>query len=262
MGQITATIAIGSIIFILIEGPRLGWTTPLLFVVYAVFIIATISFVIVERTITTPLIPPRLAAKAGFIGPALLGALFNLAFYGILFVLSLVLQDVKGESALKAGLNFLPLTGLIFVGSLLAPRIARHTGTNNVLYLGQAFMGIGLIATIFTIGYSQPWPLVFSLLPVGFGSGLLVPTMTARMLESLPQDLSGAASASFNTCRQLGGAIGVALFGILFESSTHPMIGFTACLLVSFLCVLASTGVTFFLLGKSRNTKSESNTTR
>lgn len=251
-GQITATIAIGSIGFILIEGTRLGWTAPLLLVAAAICVAAIIAFVIIERTTPHPLIPPRLAARAEFIGSAFLGALFNLAFYGVLFALSFLLQDVKGNSALEAGLSFLPLTGLIFVGNLVAPRIARRYGVNSVLYLGQALFGVGLLATVFTAPLTQAWPLAVSLLPVGFGAGLLVPTMTARMLESLPQDLSGAASGSFNTSRQLGGAIGVALFGGLLGSSTHLKAGFTACLVASLICIAISTALTLILLGGSR----------
>jgi MFS transporter, DHA2 family, methylenomycin A resistance protein len=248
-GQITATIAIGCLVFIFIEGPHLGWTAPPLLVAVPLCVAAIGSFIIGERRTPHPLIPPRLAARAEFIGAALLGALFNLSFYGVLFTLSLLLQDVKGESTFHAGLSFLPLTGLIFVGNLIAARISRRTSTNSVLYLGQALFAGGLLLTIFTAPLAQPWPLAVSLLPMGFGAGLLVPTMTARMLESLPQDLAGAASGAFNTSRQLGGAIGVALFGTLLGSNTHLNTGFTACLIVSLVCMAVSTALTLTLLG-------------
>lgn len=251
-GQLTATIVIGSIVFILIEGPHLGWTQPILLGTAAVCLVAIISFIIIERKTAYPLIPPRLAARAEFIGSASLGALFNLSFYGVLFALSLLFQNVKGESALHAGLNFLPLTVLIFVGNLVAPRVARQSGATSVLYLGQAFFGVGLLATVFTAPFIQTWPLAVSLLSAGFGAGLLVPTMTSRMLESLPQDLSGAASASFNTSRQLGGAIGVAFFGALLGPNAHLMTGFIKCSAVSFICIAVSTLLTRILLRGSR----------
>lgn len=258
-GQITATIAIGALVFVLIEGPHMGWTAPLLLVATALCAAAIVVFVIVERRTPNPLIPPRLAARAEFIGSAFLGALFNLAFYGVLFALSLLLQDVKGKSALSAGLSFLPLTGLIFVGNLIAPRIARRSSANSVLYLGQVLFAGGLLATVFTAPLTQAWPLALSLLPAGFGAGLLVPTMTARMLESLPKDLSGAASGSFNTSRQLGGAIGVALFGSLLGSSNHIEAGFTECLVASLICIAVSTALTLILLRGSRRVREPNN---
>jgi DHA2 family methylenomycin A resistance protein-like MFS transporter len=251
-GQITATIAIVCLVYILIEGPHLGWNAPPLLLAAASFVVASVGFVIYERRTSNPLIPPRLAARAEFIGSAVLGALFNLSFYGVLFALSLLLQDVKGESALHAGLSFLPLTGLIFVGSLIAPRISRRTSTNNTLYLGQILFAGGLLLTIFTAPLAQSWPLAISLLPMGFGSGLLVPTMTARMLESLPQELTGAASGSFNTSRQLGGAIGVALFGTLLGSNSHTETGFTSCLIASLVCITISAAITLTILGGTR----------
>lgn len=251
-GQITATITIGCLVLILVEGPHLGWTAPLLMVATVLLVAAIISFVIIERRTPQPLIPPRLAARSEFFGSALLGGLFNLAFYGVLFALSLLLQGVKGESALTAGLRILPMTGLIFVGTLIAPRMSRRFGTNRVLYIGQAFFAVGLLTTVFTAQLAALWPLAFSLLPTGLGSGILVPTMTTRMLESLPQDLSGAASGAFNTSRQLGGAVGVALFGTLLGTSAHLQAGFTTCLIVSFSCVVISALFTHFLLGGSR----------
>ncbi|MFT8363089.1 MAG: MFS transporter [Sporolactobacillus sp.] len=255
-GQLTATLVIGSIVFVLIEGQHLGWTTPLLLVIAALCLVSVISFILIERKSAYPMIPARLAARAEFIGSASLGALFNLAFYGVLFALSLLFQEVKGDSSLHAGLNFLPFTGLIFVGNLIAPRLARRFGATGVLYLGQTFFGVGLLTLIFTVTGTQPWLLAISPLPAGLGAGLLVPTMTSRMLESLPQDLSGAASAAFNTSRQLGGAIGVALFGNLLGSNLHLMTGFIKCFIASFICIAVSTALTLLLLrepGKYKN---------
>lgn len=251
-GQITATVMIGCLVFTLIEGPHLGWTAPLLMVAAVLCVVAIISFVIAERRTPGPLIPPRLAARPEFIGSAILGALFNLAFYGVLFALSLLLQGVKGESALNAGLRFLPLTGLIFVGNLIAPRMSHRLRTNSVLYMGQTLFAGGLLTTVYTAQLPQLWPLALSLLPMGLGAGILVPTMTTRMLESLPQDLSGAASGAFNTSRQLGGAIGVALFGTLLGPSAHLTAGFTECLVASFFCLVISAALTRFLMGGSR----------
>lgn len=251
-GQMTITIAIGSLVFLLIEGPQIGWRAPLVIVMIVLFGVAIISFVMSQRSTSLPLIPPRLARKPEFIGSALLGALFNFAFYGVLFALSLLFQGVKGESALSAGVHFLPLTGLIFVGNLIAPRMSRHLRTNIVLYMGQTLFAGGLLALVFTAQLPQLWPLALSLLAMGFGAGMLVPTMTVRMLESLPKDLSGAASGAFNTSRQVGGAIGVALSGTFLGSSTHLVRGFTVYLIASFLSVVISATLTHLLLGDSR----------
>lgn len=251
VGQIIATVMIGCFVFIMVEGPHVGWTTPLIVGATGLLCVAVISFVIVERRTPWPLIPPRLAVQPEFIGSAVLGALFNCAFYGVLFALSLLFQEVKGQSALNAGIHFLSLTGLIFAGNLVAPRLSRGYNTNKILNLGQTLFAVGLLLSIFTEPLASSWPLALSLLPVGFGGGLLVPTMTTRMLESLPQDLSGVASGAFNTSRQVGGSMGIAIFGFLLGPRTHLQAGVTVCLIASLICIVASAGLTRTLLGRT-----------
>lgn len=250
-GQLSATAAIGSAVFVFIEGPHQGWATWPVIAAGAIGALSVAAFVIGERRTAHPLIPPRLAAQPAFIGTALLGGIFNLAFYGVLFALSLLLQDGRGESALEAGLRFLPVMAPIFAANLVVPRIARRFGTNRVLYVGQAILAGGMLLTIFAAPMTPSWPLAVSLLPVGFGAGLIVPMLTAKMVESLPPDLTGAASGSFNTSRQVGGAIGVALYGALLGSGDYQA-GFTACLAVSLACIVASAAITRALLGKRR----------
>jgi DHA2 family methylenomycin A resistance protein-like MFS transporter len=75
--------------------------------------------------------------------------------------------------------------------------------------------------------------------------------LLARMLETLPSELVGAASGAFNTSRQLGGAIGVALFGILLGAGGHLGTGFTECMVVSIICIAVSTVLTAGLMGRS-----------
>jgi DHA2 family methylenomycin A resistance protein-like MFS transporter len=76
------------------------------------------------------------------------------------------------------------------------------------------------------------WPLVLALIPAGFSSGLLVPTLTSEAISAVEPRLHGAASAAFNTARQVGGAVGVATLGPLLRSAGSLGSGFTACLLV------------------------------
>ena len=83
-------------------------------------------------------------------------------------------------------------------------------------------------------GYCDLRLLLFAaLLPGGFGSGLLVPTMTSQTLVTVPIDSHGSATAGFNTFRQLGGAFGVSFFGPLVAGVADVRGGFVASLLVA-----------------------------
>jgi MFS transporter, DHA2 family, methylenomycin A resistance protein len=79
---------------------------------------------------------------------------------------------------------------------------------------------------------SSLWPLALALLPVGFTSGLLVTTMTSQSISAVEPALHGAASAVFNTSRQVGSAIGIATFGPLLGATHNIKDGFITCLVV------------------------------
>jgi DHA2 family methylenomycin A resistance protein-like MFS transporter len=179
----------------------------------------------------------------GFNSAVVQGALFNFAFYGLLFALSLMLQQGRGLSPMTSGLLFLPLTGLIAVGNLCAAPVAHRFGRRAVLLIGQAVLTIALLALAWASTASGLWPLILALIPTGFSSGLLVPTMTSQSIAAVEPSLRGAASAAFNTSRQVGAAIGIATFGPLLGTAHNLNAGFIACLVVA---TLATAGA--FLL--------------
>lgn len=243
-GQVGATLGIAGLVFFLIEGPSLGWGSVPVVAAAVAFVVGAVGFFAIERSAAEPILPLRLGRNPDFTGSAALGALFNFTFYGVMFALSLLLQQVKGESATFAGLSFLPLTGLIAIGNLVAPRLAARRTSNFVLFLGQALFGVGLLASLFTGVLEPAWPLLIALLPAGFGAGLLVPTMTSRLLETAAPHLAGAASGAFNTSRQVGGAIGVAAFGPLLGTGAALTDGFQLCLALAVVAVAASVLIT------------------
>lgn len=161
------------------------------------------------------------------------GGLFNFTFYGLLFALSLMLQDGRGLSALIAGLLFLPLTALISVGNLRASPLTQRLGRAKLIGISQAVLTVTLLGVAWAASASSLWPLMISLLPAGFFSGLLVPAMTSQSIAAVQPALHGAASAAFNTSRQVGGAIGIATFGPLLGTSHDLKAGFIACVLVT-----------------------------
>ena len=67
----------------------------------------------------------------------MLGLLVNVAFYGLIFVFSLYFQRIQGDSALRAGLAFLPLTGVVLVANLSSGRIAKRVGVRGVILFGS-----------------------------------------------------------------------------------------------------------------------------
>jgi MFS transporter, DHA2 family, methylenomycin A resistance protein len=242
-GMSAATVLIGGLVFVLIEGPTRGWLSLAVLTALGLAAAGAIGFIVAERSAQVPLLPVGVYSDRGFVSAAAQGALFNFAFYGLLFGMSLMLQQGRELSAVVSGLLFLPLTGLISIGTLCAAPLAQRVGRPAVLAIGQAGLTVALLTVAWASRSSALWPLVLALLPCGFVSGLLVPTMTSQSMAAVESGLHGAASAAFNTSRQIGGAVGIAIFGPLLGTAHNLKAGFVACVIVA----SAATAVTLLL---------------
>jgi DHA2 family methylenomycin A resistance protein-like MFS transporter len=254
-GQLTGALAVGGLTFALIEGPRLGWDQPSVCVAIASALVGAIAFALCERCANDPLLPPSLMRHREFAGAALVGALLNLAFYGEVFVLSLFFQQARGESPLRAGLSFLPMTGLITLANLSAPRISRRIGTAATIVSGELILAAGMAAVALIDARSPWWMIALALLPIGIGGGVSIPPLTSQLLESVPASTAGVASGAFNASRQVGGAIGVALFGALLGGGSGSFsAGMRATLVVAAGAAMLAATLTTTLLGAAART--------
>jgi DHA2 family methylenomycin A resistance protein-like MFS transporter len=249
-GMGTATALIGGLVFALIEAPIHGWFSPTVTTAAALALAGLAGFVWTERSIQAPLLPTGAYSNRGFTGSAIQGALFNFAFYGLLFAMSLMLQQGRGLSALNSGLLFLPLTGLISPGTICAAPLAQRLGRPAVLGIGQTILAVSLLGVAWASTANELWPLIVALAPAGFSSGLLVPTMTSQSIAAVEPALHGAASAVFNTSRQVGAAIGIATFGPLLGATHSLRNGFITCLVVG----AAATAIALLLTALTQQT--------
>jgi DHA2 family methylenomycin A resistance protein-like MFS transporter len=231
-GMGTATVLIAGLVFVLIEAPAQGWLSPGVIAAAALTAAGLVGFVWAERSTRAPLLPPGVYSDRRFVTTAAQGALHNFAVFGLLFAMGLMLQQGRGLSALVSGLLFLPLTGLISIGSICAAPLAQRTGRRAVLGIGQAVLATALLAVAWASTSSALWPLVLALLPVGLGAGLIVPNLTSQSIAAVEPALHGAASAVFNTSRQIGAAIGIAAFGPLLGVTHNLRHGFITCVVV------------------------------
>ena len=139
-------------------------------------------------------------------------------------MLSLYLQKALGYSTVQAGLAFLPLTGTFIASNIGSGWMTSRTGSRAPMILGGLIGAIGY-ALLVRLGSRSTF---FDMLP-GFvlipaGIGLAVPAMTTAILSSVDRDWSGTVSAVLNAARQVGGAIGVAVFGALVSEVTAEQI--------------------------------------
>ncbi|MFE1930262.1 MFS transporter [Streptomyces sp. NPDC059474] len=125
----------------------------------------------------------------------------------------------RGWDPLSTGLALLPMGALVAVASPLSGRVAARVGTHVPAVAGLLTGAVGLLGWA-AVGPHTPYALlVVPLLLAGFGTSFTMPSATIAAMEAAPHEVRGAASGAFNAARQLGSAIGVALFGTLAAAS-------------------------------------------
>ena len=239
-----------------IEGGRSGWTSLPVLVGYAVVLAGLGAFLTIEARRSHPMLPLTLFRRPAFSAAASIGLLLNIAFYGLIFVLSLFFQRQQGRSALETGLLFAPMTAVVLATNIAAGRLARAIGPRHVIELG-ALLAAGACAALLGTQRHTPYAaMVTQLVVLGASIGLIVPVMTAELLGSVDRSHSGVASGTLNTMRQTGSVVGVALFGSLVGSASDIAGGLHAALAIS-IGLLAATGLLAQGMERSRETGAE-----
>ncbi|HEY7406009.1 MAG TPA: MFS transporter [Candidatus Angelobacter sp.] len=214
-GQILAVVALTGLIGAIIEfGRDHALHTPVIGGAL-IGVLAVGAFLAVESRGSEPMLPLHLFRDRCFSVSVSFGVLVNLTYYGVIFVLSLYLQQARGYSALKTGVAFLPLTATFIVSNVISGWLTARAGSRLPMIVGALVgtLGYAMLLRLDTNTSLLSMMAAFVLIPGGMG--LAVPAMTTAILSSVPRERSGTASAVLNTARQAGGAIGVAIFGAL-----------------------------------------------
>ena len=225
LGQTLAIVSLAGLIGAVIEARPLGVAHPLVVVGGVLAIACGAGFVYSERRSSSPMVPPELFA-GGHLAPLIaFGTFVNLTYYGIVFVLSLYLQQLLGYSAIRAGLAYLPLTATFIVSNVISGWLTGRAGARTPMLVGALIGALGF-ALLLRLTASSPYTsmlVAFILIPGGMG--LAVPAMTTATLAAVDTKWAGTALALLNTARQAGGAIGVAIFGALVGSGKEHIVG-------------------------------------
>ena len=243
-GQLLAVVTLTALIGAVIEVGALGIGDWRVQCALAVSVCAGALFLVVEQRGAAPMMPLGLFRQAAFSAAVLYGVMVNFAYYGVIFVLSFYLQKLRGFTVLHAGLIFLPLTATFIVSNIISGMTMARVGVRIPMIVGGAIGAAGY-ALLGLFGVSDDASFLamlpgLALIPAGMGLG--VPAMTTSILSAVPQQQAGTASAVLNTARQVGGAIGVAVFGALVASGSaeHMFGGIHMAMQVSTLLLLGA----------------------
>ncbi|MGL6234645.1 MAG: MFS transporter [Segniliparus sp.] len=213
-GQVLAVLSLASLTFAVIEGGSDG-LSPMVLAAIIGAVLAGVGFVIVEARGRAPMLPLELFRHRGVVVPAVAGFALNTAFYGGVFVLSLFFQEQRAQSAFSAGLMFAPMALITANFNYLSPRAVDRYGPRAVIVAGL-LVGALACGGLLAVDISTPsWITALLMVPLGIGGALATPALTSLMLDSVAVERAGTAAALFNTSRQTGGAMSIAVFGAL-----------------------------------------------
>jgi len=214
-GQLSMIVLLAGVTFGIIEGPGLGWGSPLIVGSFAAAAAALVVLLVVESRRADPLLDPRFFASIPFSAATLIAVAAFAAFAGFLFLNALYLQDVRGYSPLHAGLLTLPMAAMTAVLPPISGRMVAKHGARLPLVIG----GLG-IATggglLLALDVDTPLVLiVVAYVVFGIGFGMVNAPITNTAVSGMPLAQAGVAAGVASTSRQVGSALGVAVLGSL-----------------------------------------------
>jgi DHA2 family methylenomycin A resistance protein-like MFS transporter len=238
-GQILAVLALTGLTYGAIEAGALGLTAPRVLTAVAVSLAAAVAFVVRQRQGSHPMLPVDMFTSRTVTITVAVAFAFMVCFYGLPFLYSLQLQQIRGLSPLGAGLVFLPMLALSGALTPLSAPVVERVGARATIVAGLTLMSVGAIALTVVPASAPVWVTAALLLPVGLAGPLVMPPTTALLLDDVPEHQAGTASAVFNTSRQIGGALAVAVFGALLASSAGFVHGLHLSLIIAGLVAAA-----------------------
>lgn len=219
-GAALAVAGLVTLAYALAQAPADGWTsvrTAWLLALAAVLLTAfAAAEVLARRAGRPPLVPPQLWRNR----PLVAGVLVMFASTGVLiatfFLNTLYLQDVQHASALRVGLEFLPLALIIGLGAHLASDLLPRVGSRLLIVVGFALMAGGaLLLTTMSARSGYVTGLLPGLLVTGLGTGLVLPATAVTGLSEIDDDRAGTASGMISAAHEIGAAFGVAVFSAI-----------------------------------------------
>jgi EmrB/QacA subfamily drug resistance transporter len=218
VGQVLVLLVLASVTFGIIEGPDRGWTSPLILGCFAVTALALVGLLLYERRRDEPLIEIRFFRSVPFSSAALIAVCGFAGLAGFLLLNTLYLQEVRGYSALVAGLCTLPMAAMSLIFAPLSGRLVGARGARPALLIAGTLLTLGaLVFTQLRADTPLGWLMVGYVI-FGTGFAMINAPITNTAVSGMPLARAGVAAAIASTSRQVGSALGVAVLGSVVAS--------------------------------------------
>ncbi len=226
-GLITLTLSLFCLVLALMKGNEKGWSSTYIVTLFVVGGVSLLAFIIGELRIKNPMLDPRLFKIPSFTGSAIAAFMLSGGLYALLFYLSLYMQNYLGYDALGAGLRFLPLSALVFIGAPLAGRFTDRIGPKWILSAGLGFIvaGVMFLTRLGHATVASDWTMLLpGLILAGIGNGMVNPPISALAMGTVQPRYMGMASGISNVSRQTGIAFGIAALAAFLANRYNHLV--------------------------------------
>ncbi len=220
VGQLLVIVMLASLTYAIVESSRLHWHSPVVWSILAAAGVALIALLLYEPRRADPLINLRFFSSVPFSGATVIAVCAFGAYAGFLFLNTLYLQDVRGFTALQAGVTVLPMAVVTMICAPLSGRlVGAGMARSATLAAGCAIaLGAGGLTVM-----TSSTPLVYLIacyVVFAAGFGLVNAPITNTAVSGMPLSQAGVAAAVASTSRQIGSTLGVAVIGSVLAAGT------------------------------------------
>ncbi|HEV7651736.1 MAG TPA: MFS transporter [Actinophytocola sp.] len=214
-GQVLGVVWLAALTYAVLEAGHRGWGSPLILGSLGVAAAGLVAFVMVERRARRPMLPPALFTRPRFVVVTFASFALGFGAYSTFYLLSLFLQQVRGATAAQTGVEFLPYSIAVALGSVVGGRLGARLSGDRIMLAGYALITVGLLALVsLHAGESYGW-IAALFVVLGVGMGLAITSTNSAGVNAVGRRRSGTAAATVNAARQTGTALGVAALGAI-----------------------------------------------
>ncbi len=216
-GVAVLTGALTALILALVEGNNWGWGSTEIVALLIGAAGGFAAFVAVELRVKVPMVEFRFFADRNFLGAVVVALIVSFSMLGVFFFLALYMQDILGYSPLEAGVRFLPSTLMIVLVAPVAGRMADRFGPRWLIAAGLAIVSASLFSFSGIAVNSTYLDLLPGFMLLGIGIALTMSPMTSAAMNAVAVEKAGIASGVLSMFRMVGGSLGVAVTGAIFQ---------------------------------------------
>jgi EmrB/QacA subfamily drug resistance transporter len=216
-GVAILTGALTALILALVEGNSWGWGSTAIVALLIGAGVGLAAFVAVELRVKVPMVEFHFFSDRNFLGAVVVALIVSFAMLGVFFFLALYMQDILGYSPLAAGVRFLPSTLMIVTVAPVAGRLADRFGPRWLIAAGLAIVAVSLYTFSGIEVNSSYGDLLPGFMLLGIGIAMTMSPMTSAAMNAVAVEKAGIASGVLSMFRMVGGSLGVAVTGAIFQ---------------------------------------------